>query len=348
MKNKITHLIVATTLLLLASATWAAELQWWTWQPTPEHPKYLITGPAQNNAFMNLFNYRRGALSDSELRTLLKEYFPQLQTGQIELFMPSEKPLVLLLANADEDFKRNPETISNFTHPFSKAGAEVYVLPVAFSIGLEPTQVPEAIEFLAKRFQLLVAMGGADVTPELYGQVKTFAVDYNKQRDLHEMKVIKEYLRSENGFLLGVCRGAQLTSVALGYSLVQDLAAQTCDIQDHTQGTHEIQLKPTSQNVLAKLTNSIGRAEINSLHHQAVVFIDHGPLELAATSLGGTTEALEFKNGRGLLLQFHPELFKNAFGPEMLERLLASLSNSKHLKCESTLKPKLTSSGKVQ
>jgi putative glutamine amidotransferase len=47
-----------------------------------------------------------------------------------------------------------------------------------------------------------------------------------------------------------------------------------------------------------------------------------GLLELAAVGPDGVVEALEFKNGRGILMQFHPELMQSSFGDSIIKQVL--------------------------
>jgi putative glutamine amidotransferase len=75
---------------------------------------------------------------------------------------------------------------------------------------------------------------------------------------------------------------------------------------------------------------------VNSYHHQAVIFREGGPLEIAARSADGVTEATEFKNGRGLLLQFHPELMDNDLGFEIIKKAVSVKDRALPLRCSRT------------
>ena len=69
----------------------------------------------------------------------------------------------------------------------------------------------------------LLLTGGEDVNPALYGQRRLGAERVNRARDDFEIALVAEALRRALP-LLGICRGAQVLAVALGGSLVQDLA----------------------------------------------------------------------------------------------------------------------------
>ncbi len=100
--------------------------------------------------------------------------------------------------------------------------------------------------------------------------------------------------------------------MALGYELVQDIPIQIGKTVSHGDDWHEITLSKTKNGLLQSVAEKTSTLYVNSYHHQAVIFKDDGPLQIAARSKDGVTEATEFKNGRGLLLQFHPEYMEGA------------------------------------
>jgi putative glutamine amidotransferase len=115
--------------------------------------------------------------------------------------------------------------------------------------------------------------------------------------------------------LLAICRGHQLLNVALGGTLMADLALQAPGPINHrrldmrNQVVHEVRLTPRS--LLSKITGE-HRLGVNSTHHQAVGRIA-APLRVTAASSDGVVEALELKRSTEswlpflLSLQFHPE-----------------------------------------
>tara|TARA_R110000822_G_scaffold302649_2_gene426977 strand:+ start:25877 stop:26587 length:711 start_codon:yes stop_codon:yes gene_type:complete len=98
---------------------------------------------------------------------------------------------------------------------------------------------PEAIiEYLVfdasdekKEVHLLLFTGGADVTPEMYGERKGSHTHVNAQRDDLEIKMVNKYSKKPK---LGVCRGAQFLTVRAGGTLIQH-------VEGHNTGVHPIQ-----------------------------------------------------------------------------------------------------------
>ncbi|MFN7454831.1 MAG: gamma-glutamyl-gamma-aminobutyrate hydrolase family protein, partial [Pseudobdellovibrionaceae bacterium] len=127
------------------------------------------------------------------------------------------------------------------------------------------------------------------------------------QRDKTEIQVIQRYTAEGRGCLLGIGRGAQSAAVALGYKLNQDLSSLLESGEVHRDSVHQMRLHSTRHNLLRDAAGT-SWTKVNSLHHQSIIYRTGGPLEIAATGEDGVVEALEFKNGRGVLLQFHPEI----------------------------------------
>jgi len=163
--------------------------------------------------------------------------------------------------------------------------------------------------------------GGDDVDPRIYGRklppglqrTVTLTPD-GGARDWRELVLIDEVFRQRKP-LLAICRGLQILNVALGGTLLADIASQRPGAINHrrldqrSEIVHEVLLTPES--LLSKITggHSLG---VNSTHHQAVARVA-GPLRVAATSRDGIIEGLELKPGAARMLpfllgvQFHPE-----------------------------------------
>jgi putative glutamine amidotransferase len=174
-------------------------------------------------------------------------------------------------------------------------------------------------------------MGGDDVTPEFYSEKVTHARKFIKLRDFHEIELIRHYYLKEQGFIFGVCRGLQITSVALGYKLYQDIETEIGSKVKHASNDHPIQLVDTDHQLLKNMGLS-AHFDVYSYHHQSVKFHAGGPLQVAALSEDGVIEALEFKNGKGLLVQFHPEL-KDSVETRLMMSAVSAKSRALH-SCE--------------
>jgi putative glutamine amidotransferase len=158
-----------------------------------------------------------------------------------------------------------------------------------------------------ERCDALLVTGGGDVDPSRYGEpaeVPLMLVD--SARDTFELAAVDRALAIGLP-LLGICRGLQVLTVALGGRLYQDV--QTAGFGNHWDEenaftpVHGIRSAPGSLAARALA----GRDQVNSVHHQAVA--DPGPhLTATAWSDDGLIEAVEAADGRPVLgLQWHPE-----------------------------------------
>lgn len=97
-----------------------------------------------------------------------------------------------------------------------------------------------------KECNLLVFVGGSDVTPSLYGENNVHSItDY--ARDRFELDVFN-FAKAVGLPMLGICRGAQFLHTMMGGSLWQDVTDHCCqhsirdvltgDIIDDTTSTH--------------------------------------------------------------------------------------------------------------
>lgn len=158
----------------------------------------------------------------------------------------------------------------------------------------------------------LLLQGGADVSPASYGQQPLrpeWAGD--PVRDRYEIELLDGFL-TKGKPVLGICRGCQLINVAFGGSLLQDIKTQRPETIAHVnaqlydQLNHAIAFEPGSR--LAELYAGIERAQVNSIHHQAVDRLG-GDLAIEARCADdGVVEAIR---GRGSMfvagVQWHPE-----------------------------------------
>jgi putative glutamine amidotransferase len=161
--------------------------------------------------------------------------------------------------------------------------------------------------------------GGEDINPDLYTKklsprLKKLVKLDPGDRDLRELMLVDEVFRQRKP-VLGICRGHQMLNVALGGSLVVDIATEMPGAINHrqmkkkSQVVHEARL--TGDSLLAKITGKQNLG-VNSTHHQAVGRVAR-PLRVTAASGDGVVEALELRREEAHLLpyfmtvQFHPE-----------------------------------------
>jgi putative glutamine amidotransferase len=134
------------------------------------------------------------------------------------------------------------------------------------------------------------------------------------ERDLRELILIDEIFRQRKP-LFGICRGHQLINVALGGTLLVDVATQVPGALNHRridqkfEVVHEARL--TGGSLLARMAGK-RKLGVNSTHHQAVGRVAK-PLRVTARSEDGIVEGMELKREEAGLLpylltvQFHPE-----------------------------------------
>jgi len=136
----------------------------------------------------------------------------------------------------------------------------------------------------------LVLAGGGDLDPALYDRVDVQGLEVDRERDDAEITLARR-ARAAGLPVLGVCRGAQILTVADGGTLVP--------------GSHPLTTQPGS--VCARLLGP--RPEVNSLHHQAIDRAGSG-WRATAWADDGVVEAVEWEGSEwnALGVQWHPEL----------------------------------------
>ncbi|MCZ7556844.1 MAG: gamma-glutamyl-gamma-aminobutyrate hydrolase family protein [Bacteroidia bacterium] len=171
------------------------------------------------------------------------------------------------------------------------------------------TRREDVAEALADAHGLLLP-GGGDPAPALYGRADALPLcNVDQDRDALELEAIEIAIRKEIP-ILGICRGLQIATVALGGVLIPDLPGAGYDGHhrlDKTDRQHEVHIDPDS--MLATLSGE-QFAIVNSAHHQGVEQIPPR-LRVTARSADGLPEALEWAQPDGkpflLLVHWHPE-----------------------------------------
>ncbi len=160
----------------------------------------------------------------------------------------------------------------------------------------------------------LLVTGGEDVYPAWYQQEEDTVLceGYDRRRDTLELKLIERALELKMP-LMGICRGHQITNVALGGSLIPDIPSQTDSQMQHRCDSsvplclHEAEILPES--MLYKIVKT-DKGQVTSYHHQSVDRLA-SLLKVGAKSADGIVEAIEWKDAsdKGFLLgvQWHPE-----------------------------------------
>ena len=165
-------------------------------------------------------------------------------------------------------------------------------------------------ELLSRIGGLLITGSGPDLDPRLYGErpMSRFKT-MSRERAEFELNLARRALK-EDCPVLGICGGLQLLNVALGGSLIQDIATEIRAALPHqqdqaaTRASHRVTITPGTR------LHRILRADalkVNSSHHQAPKKIAPG-LIVNAIAPDGVIEGLESPNHRFILgVQWHPE-----------------------------------------
>lgn len=327
-------LVLFISLILSQFAIAADTIHLYEW--TPGNTLAPILLPVRNSETPEVAaqRYLRELSKNSELMELFEGRLPDLPLQGFKLVDENARESrALLIANVPKDYTQKSQRLINFKKIFKQMRQQTYILPINANLGLNIDETREVFKKISSHFPLLVALGGDDVDPELYKKENFHSRNTNKFRDQFEVNLIKSYVAQEKGFLLGVCRGSQITSVALGYQMLQDVPFHMGTDVAHGNDWHPVKVQETPSNLLRSLADKEGRLFVNSLHHQSVIFKEGGPLQIAARSDDGVTEATEFKNGRGLLLQFHPELMNNELGSKILWKVVHQKNLVMPLRC---------------
>ena len=165
-------------------------------------------------------------------------------------------------------------------------------------------------ELLNRLNGLLITGSGPDLDPRLYGQRKKAKFKImSPRRARFELSLVRRAVEEDRP-VLGICGGLQVLNVALGGSLIQDIATQVPRALPHQQETsptrlwHPVEIMPATKlyDILSRRT-----IRVNSSHHQAAQHVAKA-LVINAVASDGVIEGLESPRSRFVIgVQWHPE-----------------------------------------
>jgi putative glutamine amidotransferase len=144
----------------------------------------------------------------------------------------------------------------------------------------------------------VIMPGGADIDPRTYGQdpISDQIYGVDSLQDSVDISLVHHVI--DNGIpLLAICRGMQITNVALGGTLVQHME------HPHLHHVSTVTVDPSATEL--GLTNR--QLEVSCYHHQAIDRLADG-LTAIATAPEGHVEAVRIDSpGWAFGVQWHPE-----------------------------------------
>lgn len=223
------------------------------------------------------------------------------------------RPLIGITSNFGD---KGAELAKGYYQSILAAGGSPVIIP--------PYSDDKALQAILNYLDGIVLSGGSDMNPLLVGEEPIPQLHgINAERDVPELKLIHRAYEMQIP-ILGICRGIQMLTAALGGSIYQDLEKQYTDalLIKHSQdlareyASHNAFIDKDSK--LADIFRRSGLKEnadgrymlpINSFHHQAVR-CPGKVLKVCARSSDGVIEAVESAEHKSILgVQWHPECF---------------------------------------
>lgn len=185
--------------------------------------------------------------------------------------------------------------------------------------------MPGSADDVVRALDGVVLSGGTDVSPELYDQEPHSSVQRTcPQRDDWELRLLRAAL-DQHLPVLGICRGAQVLTVAFGGTLQQHLPDTFGTGNRHqpapgTFGTHRVTLRAETH--IARILGE--DSDVRCHHHQALATIPDA-LRVTGYATDGTIEAVESPHHHFLIgVQWHPE--ENGDDLRLLQALVRAAS----------------------
>jgi len=204
---------------------------------------------------------------------------------------------------------------ASYTEAIRSVGLRPYILPV-----LDPRDADAMLDGM----QGLLLTGGEDVDPSHFATPPHPALgEIHAARDAFELALVRS-AHERRLPTLAICRGIQVANVALGGTLVQDIASECPNALEHDCGrprdrrVHELRVEPGSL-----LARALGAdvLQVNSMHHQSIARVADG-LVAVAHAPDGIIEGAEWTGDDWWMLgaQWHPEELTGT--PEPWDRAL--------------------------
>ena len=190
-----------------------------------------------------------------------------------------------------------------YTRSVERAGMLPVIIP--------PFEDERRAAAIAATVDGILLTGGEDVDPARYGaspHPRTEAPHYARDRSEIALVVAAKTMAVPT---LAICRGLQVLNVALGGTLIQDIASERPDALPHTlDGPRDVRTHAVHVREGSRLAAAVGATdlEVNSSHHQSLARVASG-ISVTATAPDGIVEGAESDGDRWWMLgvQWHPE-----------------------------------------
>lgn len=213
-----------------------------------------------------------------------------------------DKPVIGITGNFDNG---NLSLAPGYYTSILKAGGIPFIIP--------PLDENDVLTSLLDKIDGLLLSGGGDINP-LYLQEEPIKElhNINPHRDHQELMLVRLAANRQIP-MLGICRGIQVMTAALGGKLYQDIYAQreepcikhSQDLE-RTYASHSITIE---KNTLLSHIMRTDKLPVNSFHHQAVKEAAPG-FRISARATDGVAEAIESTEYKSMIgVQWHPECF---------------------------------------
>lgn len=168
----------------------------------------------------------------------------------------------------------------------------------------------DAMVSLLDGIDALILSGGGDINPLYLGEEPIRELSsINPARDSQELLLVRLAANRQIP-ILGICRGIQVMTAALGGKLYQDIYKEASATLKHSQdterhvATHSVRIASSSK--LAAIFGATN-LHVNSFHHQALKEAAPG-FAVTAVSPDGLIEAVESTEQKSMIgVQWHPE-----------------------------------------
>lgn len=180
---------------------------------------------------------------------------------------------------------------------------------------IPPYEDPEAMATVLESVDALLLSGGGDLNPLFVGEQPSPALHgITPQRDEAELQLISMALDMQLP-ILGICRGIQMLTVAMGGNIYQDIQEGMPFRAGAVKHSQDLPREWASHSVCVEEDTLLYRilrnheVAVNSFHHQAVKTTG-SHLRTSATATDEVIEAVESCEGKPILgVQWHPECF---------------------------------------